>query len=146
IELLGRGEHDPVFPPDLAADLLERLEHELAPLADQLQERLWVSKHALTSVHGCEARHVAQQGTFAWSVANVRGQVAHKAIELAVNWRGEPVPGDLVDEAIARLADADRAASDFLAGLTEAERAQLRGEATDLVTKFQECFPQLKAA
>ena len=32
----------------------------------------------------------------------------------------------------------------FLAGLPEADRAQLRSEATDLVTKFQECFPPLK--
>ena len=61
------------------------------------------------------------------------------------NWRGEPVPGDLVDEALARLADGDVGVGRFLAGLAEADRAQLRGEATDLVTKFQECFPPLQS-
>jgi hypothetical protein len=78
-------------------------------------------------------------------VPTVRGQVVHKAIELAVHWRGEPVPGGLVDEAVERLADGDLGAARFLAGMSEAERAQLRGEATDLVTKFQECFPPLKS-
>lgn len=153
IELLGRGEADANAdaPPGLAAELEAELEEALRPLAGRLEaafpgERLWISKHTLTSVHGCEAHHQASQGTFEWSVANVRGQVAHKAIELAVNWRGEPVPADLVDDAIARLGEADVGASRFVAGLSEADRAQLRGEATDLVTKFQECFPPLKAA
>jgi CRISPR/Cas system-associated exonuclease Cas4 (RecB family) len=146
IELLGRSDIEPTFPADLAEGLRAELEAAVAPLADRLPPKLWVSKHGLSGVHGCEARHVAQEGDFAWSVATVRGQVAHKAIELAVNWRGEPVAGDLVDEAVARLADADVSASRFLGGLVEADRAQLRGEATDLVTKFQECFPPLRSA
>lgn len=153
IELLGRGEPGAGadVPPGLAAELEAELEEALGPLAERLEaaspgERLWVSKHTLNSVHGCEAQHQASQGIFEWSVANVRGQVAHKAIELAVNWRGEPVPAELVDDALARLGDADVSASRFIAGLTAADRAQLRGEATDLVTKFQECFPPLKAA
>ena len=146
IELLGRGDIEPTFPAGIADSLQAELEAAVAPLADRLPPKLWVSKHGLSGVHGCEARHLAQEGDFAWSVATVRGQVAHKAIELAANWRGEPVAGDLVDEAVARLADADASASRFLGGLAEADRAQLRGEATDLVTKFQECFPPLRSA
>jgi hypothetical protein len=146
IDLLGRGDDEPSFPPGLAEGLLDELRAGIAPMVDELPPKLWVSKHALTGVHGCEARHVAQDGDFAWSVATVRGQVAHKAIELAVHWQGDPVSGQLVDEAIARLADADISASRFLGGLTAADRAQLRGEATDLVTKFQECFPPIRAA
>ncbi len=146
IDLLGRADDEPIFPDDLAERLQDTLDELLAPLAaDVGDERLWVSKHTLTSVHGCEAHHLASQDDFAWSIATVRGQVAHKAIELTVNWRGEPVPGDLVDEAIARLVGGDAGASRFLGGLGEAERAQLRGEAADLVTKFQECFPPLKS-
>ena len=152
IELLGRGDTEAgvPFPDDLAAGLEAELEEALSPLADRLEasmggERLWVSKHTLTGIHGCEAHHVATQDTFSWSVANIRGQVAHKAIELAIHWRGEPVPADLVDDAITRIADGDSGAGTFLAGLPEADRAQLRSEATDLVTKFQECFPPLKA-
>ena len=151
IELLGRGDADVdvAFPEGIAAELEAELEEALAPLAGRIDaalrgERLWVSKHTLTSIHGCEAHHAASENTFAWSVANVRGQVAHKAIELAVHWRGEPVPADLVDDAIARIAANETGAATFLAGLPEADRAQLRSEATDLVTKFQECFPALK--
>jgi hypothetical protein len=153
IQLLGRGEgaEEGAFPPGIAEELEAELEDALQPLAGRLEEalhgkRLWVSKHTLSGIHGCEAQHLASQDTFEWSVANVRGQVAHKAIELAVNWRGDPVPAALVDDAIARLADGDAGAARFLAGLTEADRAQLRGEATDLVTKFEECFPPLKPA
>ena len=54
---------------------------------------------------------------------------------------------DLVDEAIARLIDADGVSMQrFLQGLSEGDRAELRGVAVDLVSRFQECFPPLKAA
>jgi hypothetical protein len=147
IDLLGRSGDDPDLPDGLELRLEAELEAGLAPLAAALgEERVWVNKHTLTSVHGCETHHLASRDDFAWTVPRIRGQVAHKAIELAVNWRGEPLPATLVDDAIARLAEGDDGAGRFLAGLTEAERAQLRGEATDLVTKFQECFPPLKPA
>jgi CRISPR/Cas system-associated exonuclease Cas4 (RecB family) len=51
----------------------------------------------------------------------------------------------LVDEALARLIEDDlQSAQDFLAGLTPAERADLRSQAVALVAAFQECFPTLK--
>ena len=60
-----------------------------------------------------------------------------------MNWRGEPVPGELVDEAIARLINEERGLTPWLEGLGEADLADLRGKCTDHVTKFMECFPPL---
>ena len=54
----------------------------------------------------CEAKWAAPDD-FAWSAAKAKGQVAHKAIQLSIHWRGEIVPITVVDEAIARLADDD---------------------------------------
>ena len=148
IELLGTSEAD---PPSLDPDFVELLRAEIceatAPLVDDLAgEKLWVSKHSLANIHGCEAHHVASRDTFSWSVANARGTVAHRAIELSVHWRADKAPGELVDEALARLINDERGPSQYLQSLPEGDRAQLRGEATDLVAKFLECFPPLKDA
>ncbi|MEO6123691.1 MAG: PD-(D/E)XK nuclease family protein, partial [Ilumatobacteraceae bacterium] len=59
------------------------------------------------------------------------------------NWRGEPAPAELVDEAIGRLVDEEKGLSEWLGGLGEGELADLRSMATDDVTKFMECFPPL---
>jgi hypothetical protein len=147
IDLLGRGDAPAVFPPDVAVHLRDALEEAIAPLVPQLGgEPLWISKHALSSVHGCEANFVAGEGTFAWSVPSARGTVAHKAIELSVHWRGDAPPAELVDEALSRLADDDRSLARFLQALDEAERAQLRSDTSDLTSKFLECFPPLRAS
>ena len=50
-------------------------------------------------------------------------RIAHKAIELSVHWRSEPVPLELVDEAFARLENAEDTFADWLQGLKEVERA-----------------------
>jgi hypothetical protein len=149
IALLGKGDGAgaPSFEPDIAEQLQVALDDALSPYAGELgdDDPLWVSKHALGTVHGCEAHHVASQAApFEWSVPTVRGTVAHKAIELAVHWRGEAPPMELVDEALARLQDSDRGAGRWLQALAPGQHAQLRGEATDLVAKFLECFPPLK--
>jgi hypothetical protein len=70
--------------------------------------------------------------------------VAHKAIELGVSWHGEPVPTDLEDESLARLSQGTDSIGDFLRTCGEADRAELRGQATDRVTTFFDCFPPLK--
>ncbi|HEX4868356.1 MAG TPA: PD-(D/E)XK nuclease family protein [Acidimicrobiales bacterium] len=146
---LGARPHErPAFDPRLRAELRAELEERLAPLADQLPRgtSLWVSKHLLSSVHGCEGMFVARDAEeFAWTPANARGVVAHKAIELAVSWRGDPAPGLLVDEALARLASGTDSIAGYLGALGEGERAELHGEATERVSMFQECFPRLEA-
>lgn len=70
--------------------------------------------------------------------------MAHKAVELGIHWKGEPLPLELVDEAMARL-NQEHWLADFLQTCTDAERAELRSEAGDRVAKFQECFPPLQA-
>ena len=126
-----------------------QLHHGLADLAEKLdpQRALWVSKHKLTTVHGCEAHHIAGLTDFAWSVNNVKGTVLHKAVELGLNWQGAVIPADIVDIALNQLADDDMAsAGPFIEQLSPSERAQLRSSAIDLYTKFDESFPPLKAA
>src|SRR5262245_11620343 len=88
---LGARPHErPEFDPRLRTELRAELEERLAPVADQLpdKEQLWVSKHLLATVHGCEGLFLAQQAEdFAWSAQTARGTVSHKAIELSVSWR-----------------------------------------------------------
>jgi hypothetical protein len=146
---LGARPHErPAFDPRLRASLRAELDERLAPVAATLPGRdpLWVSKHLLSSVHGCEGLFLARDGEpFAWSPTSARGAVAHKAIELATSWRGDPAPGLLVDEGLARLVEAPGTLGEYLAQLGEGERAELHAAATERVSMFQECFPPLEA-
>jgi hypothetical protein len=86
-----------------------------------------------------------REAGFSWSPAAARGTVAHKAVELSITLRDCPTPLDLVDLAIDRLIDgADRGISAWLLDAPAAEVAELRGAASDWVTKFQDTFPQLQ--
>lgn len=144
----ARPQERPAFDPRLRAELREELQDRLGPLAARLPpgEVLWVSKHLLATVHGCEGLFLAREAEeFRWNPANARGVVSHKAIELSVGWRGDPAPGHLVDEAIARLIAGNDRIADYLGGLGEGERAELHGEAVERVAMFLECFPPLDA-
>ncbi len=135
----------PAFEADLADQLTEAIEDELSSLADlSPTKNLFISKHPLSTIHACEAHYLATSTSFEWSIPTARGSVAHRAIELSIHWRGEAVPLELVDEAMARMVDETRGPGAWLATLREADRAQLRSEVGDLVTKFMECFPPLK--
>jgi hypothetical protein len=143
---LGAKRQDrPTFRPDLRDELRTELEHALAPLLDQAVERpVSVTKRDLSLLHSCEAHFVAdRQAEFAWTVPTARGAVAHKAIELLVSWRGEPIPLDLVDEALGRLEQDERGIGGFIKTLGQAERAELTGRANDFVATFLETFPPL---
>lgn len=149
LQALGARPHErPSFDPRLRHELRAELEERLRPVAADLPdgEHLWVSKHLLSSVHGCEGLFLAREAeAFAWTPASARGVVAHKAIELSISWRGDPAPGLLVDEAIARLEQGNDSLGPYLAALGEGERAELHGEATGRVAMFLECFPPLEA-
>lgn len=143
------GVHRPIFDGELWRDLRRELEDGLAPLVDNLgdDEQLIVSKHLLGRVHGCQVRLLAEEAGddgFVPSIPTARGTVAHKAIELGIHWSHEPLPLELVDEAIARLIHGDHWLTRFLQECTDAERAELRGSAGDRVAKFFECFPRLQ--
>jgi hypothetical protein len=145
---LLRRDQPVVFPEhfvdELCADVAAAIGGFGARLAES-GETIWVSKHLVSSVLGCEVQHLLD-APFAWTPAIAGGQVAHRAIELLVNWRGDPVPGELVDEAIERLAESEQGLGDWLARLGEADRADLRSNAVEKVVNFQECFPPLRPA
>ncbi len=149
ITLLGKGGPRPAVSEGLATELRAELEHGLAESAEAIPpgETLWVAKHQLATIHQCEAHHLAGEGEFEWSPATARGIVAHRAIELMLSWRGAPTPGDLVDQALERLADDPQSSiGPYLATLSEYDRADLRNQAVNHVTQFQDCFPPIKAA
>jgi len=149
-ELGALGADKPTFPDDIAARLRADLEAGLAEVLADLgaEEDLNLSKHLLSRIHGCEVRLLAEDAAedgFVVTVPIARGTVAHKAVELGIHWRGEPLPLDLVDEAMAALTHTDHWLTDFLQTCTEVERAELRSGAADRVAKFFECFPPLQA-
>ncbi len=150
LDQLGRSRHErPRFDPGLRHELKAALTDATAAVATHVpaDDTLLLSKHRLALVLGCERRFLAEdERPFAWSVATARGTVTHKAIELSVHWPREPVPLELVDEAIARLCDDQSSLGDFVASLGTAERAELRAAAADPVTKFLESFPPLRPA
>jgi hypothetical protein len=137
----------PPAPPLLGDDVRSTLEEALTPhVADLDGERLNVTKYALARVHTCERHFLGTHGTFEWSPRTARGSIVHRAVQLGINWRGHAHPSVLVDEAVAILTNGDDELARWLGGLTDASRADLRSEAVDLVSAFQECFPPLKPA
>ncbi len=150
LEQLGASrEERPRFDAVVRHELRRALEDGLEPLLELLpdDDDVFISKHRLGQVMGCEKRFIAEDdGDFAWSVPIARGTIAHKAIELSIHWRREPEPLVLVDESISRLAEGTDGLADWLQTCTEVERAELRAEANDRVVKFLECWPPLKTA
>ena len=149
VDLLGAGEGDrPSFDPGLGPYLRTELERGLAGVAEALgpdDDDLVVNKHGLSGVHGCEARYLAERDErFEWTVAKARGSIAHQAIEMGVWWKGEPVPAELVDETLAKRSTESDSLADWLRTCTDADRAELTGQAVERVTTFFECFPPLK--
>ena len=141
--LLRRAPDPIVFDTAFVASLRTDVEETFAGFHERLGDTsIFLSKHRVTSVLGCEVQHL-QVDDFSWSRAVAGGQVAHRAVQLLINWRGDPVPSDVVDEAIARLADDDSSLGDWIESLGDADLADLRGFSVDKLIKFQECFPPL---
>ena len=138
------------LPSSIVTSIEEQLAELLTPLdglftADQ---PLRINKHHIATVHGCEKYHVVNRDSqFSWNINTVRGTIAHKAIELMLNWRGAVVPSEIVDAAITSVAENPReSASDFISSLPAHDLAELRGAVVSAVTTFLECFPPIKAA
>jgi hypothetical protein len=152
VSLLGAPKGDrPTFDAGLRNELRDLLEERLEPLVSTINsdrfddDVLYLSKYMLTQALGCERKFMAELAEpFQWSIPTARGTVTHKAIELSVHWRGEASPLELVDEAMARLQNADKSIADYLERCDETGRAELRAEAGAAMTQFLECFPPLK--
>ena len=145
--LRGEGPR-PSFDPELRAELRRRLEAGVGDLARLLERPLWVGKTPLARVFACEAHEVAEQAEpFLWNLANVRGTVAHRAIELSVHLGRAAPPLHLVDTAVHRLVDEpDSTIGGFLGGLDEADRAELRSDVNNVVADFLDQWPPLRTA
>ena len=140
-----RRSGDPlVFDIEFVDELRTEMRAAIDDIAGQLGEttELWVSKHSLATVLDCEEFHLLPD-EFEWTPANAKGTIAHKAIELMLSWRGEPTPTDLVDEAMARLADEQRGIGQWIDTLTAGDDADVRSQSITRVTQFQEGFPPL---
>lgn len=147
LDLLRRDDDSPiVFDRAFVEELQADATAAIAELADRLGDgQLAVNKFNVGEVLTCEG-HFMEPGAFAWSPAIACGKLAHRAIELQLNWRGEPTPVELVDDALARLADDGSSIGDWIAGLTDGDEADLRSRAVARVTQFVECFPPLRHA
>ena len=148
LELIGsRPDDHPDFDPQLRLLLRSRLEAGVRVSLPQLADDqvIFVNKHALNMVHGCEARYVAEQKQkFEPTLPMVIGTVVHKAIELSIHWQGEVVPAAIVNDAIAVLEYGDSWTTDFIQTRSEREKAELRSEAVERFASFVETFPPLK--
>lgn len=144
LDTLKRSGEPVVFDPELIATLRDEMRAALDHFASRLDDRtdLWISKHKIASALDCEEHHLVPDD-FQWSPANAKGTIAHRAIQLMLTWRGEPTPTDLVDEAMARLADEERGIGQWIDTLSAGDDADVRGQTIDRVTKFMEDFPPL---
>ena len=145
----------PIFDAGLAARLREELESQLAEVAAAVDpiSPLFVGKRQLAGVFGCEASFLHdEEQLFAWTPPMATGAVAHKAIELGINWRSpiapDPAaapapPADLVDAALDSLTRGDTSLADWLYRCADVERADLRSLAVSRVAAFWEGWPPL---
>jgi hypothetical protein len=149
LALLRDGDRTrPEVDPGLREALRQTLESQLGPAARGLTAPVFLAKGTIGRVLACEAHHLDEAAApFEWTLAAARGTVAHKAIQLSVGRPDRPAPLRLVDDALDRLADDPTARiADFLLGLSDAERAELRGDVNEVVAGFLELWPPLQPA
>src|SRR3954453_3664568 len=124
LEALRRpAEETVVFERDVVESLRDDAATGLGELAARLGDGpLAVNKHNVAEVLTCETHFLAPM-PFAWAPALAGGKVAHRAIELHLNWRGEPTPAEVVDDALDRLADDESTFGDWIAALSPGDEA-----------------------
>lgn len=134
---------DPALAPQLRAELHERIGGAVETL--QLAERqLFVNKHAISTVLGCEERWM-RDTEFVWSTRTAVGSIAHKAAELVLVGKLAGSPARAVDAAI-EVACNDQPFGDFARFLqlaSDGERAELRSRAVTIVTSLTDAFPPI---
>ncbi|MGB0112903.1 MAG: hypothetical protein WBP59_06750, partial [Ilumatobacteraceae bacterium] len=95
LDALRRSGEPLVFDPDLVAEIRTEMRSALDDFGERLRpnEQVFVSKHRLATALDCEEFHLIPDD-FEWKPATAKGQVAHRAIQLMLSWRGEPSPTD----------------------------------------------------
>lgn len=142
-QLRGDPNDRPKVDPTLRRDIQDQLEQALKAVEGPLT----IDKHMLNKVHACEGNYMADDD-FEWSPANAKGIIVHKAVELMINGTKQLTPDQLVSKAIDWICESRETQSlaDYIRGTSDAERAELRNNASDLVIKFMEMFPPLKGS
>ena len=146
-ELIDRDGPRPAVDPSLAPTLKAELIDLTAAAVEVLEmagRTLHVSKHAVSTVMGCEERW-SRDTDFAWSTRTVVGTVAHKAAELLLVGKLAGAPANAVDAAIEvlRTDDSGGDLARFLDLASPAERADLRSRAVTSVTSLVDAFPPI---
>lgn len=139
----------PEWPAETRVEILRWLEESLDPLVTAVEpgDPLFISKRALSGIHGCETRFLADRDQpFEWTVPMARGRLLHKAIELDVHRRERAHEADLVEESLAWLVEGDDSLGDWLRGAGATARTELAGEATSQISAFLEGFPPVARA
>ena len=149
-ELLLYGQPRPTPNRDFGRMLRQRAVDELTALAEALDPAEWirVDKHRLSQAHTCTGYLRARTNEeFAWSVANVRGKILHRALEGLIMSAYRRAPLELAHAAIDELADDgdDRTPGPFLAALPAGDRQDLARDVNDLVVKFVADWPPVLA-
>lgn len=148
-DLMALGQSRPRFDPSIAASVRDELERAVGPIVEPLAgQTLSVSKHQLSRVHACEAHYQAElDEPFTWNSRNAVGTVVHRAVELSVAAGEDRMPLDLVERAMTSLLAEDprNTMRDYLLAAPDAVREEVRAHANEVLVKFVECWPPLKA-
>ena len=132
-----------VFDQDLVADIRTEMRVALDHFAERLDDgqELFVTKHRIATVLDCEA-HFLRRMSSNGLLPRRRGR-SRTVQSNCSSWRGEPSPTELVDEAMARLADEDRGIGSVDCGARQGRRGRRPRASIERVTKFVESFPPL---
>lgn len=153
-DLFGWGQDRPIVDPGQVTALRGRLEAELADLGDELhaaatstgRQQLLVTKTRLDRLT-CDG-WALDPAPFEHTEANVRGTLAHKAIERHLDGGLEEVPeaavvADAWRELAARSPGDPRSISAWLNACPKDEAQRLRTEVSGLLATFRAVWPDL---
>lgn len=130
---------------DLHAELEERTMSAATSFAAH-DQRLFVNKFDLTSVHKCEGLYVAPD-EFEWTVNKARGKVVHRAIQKSLAGRfKEMTPLELAQESVESMAASqeDRSFGDYLNSLDPPTMGELLSETGAMLAAFGSDWPPIR--
>mgnify|MGYP001827792374 CR=1 FL=1 len=110
--------------------------------------RVSLTKWKIGGLLSCQRRHQSDMdSTFEWSPTKARGTVAHKAVELFLNWPDEkrPPPAELTRMAIDQTVREEQNLGGWLRDAPPEIVAELSSGVTAATATFVEVFPPLPA-
>lgn len=146
-DLLALGDERPIADLSWAPELADWIDDALTEHSPRVGPRqLWLSKGALSGVHGCESNYLVSQGDFAWTNEIAKGTIVHHAIALAAAGSDAP-PRDLAYAALDQASTkGSRSLGAWLKNLPEQQKVALVADAVVGIDGFLSAFPPLKAA